>query len=194
MIRAPHTSPRLAGSFACAILLFLFAPRALAHDGPPYPIFVDENIADWTVSVWADPDVGTGTFYYYLTAPRGHKTDEVIVRAISSPEDGKSPEVAGESEAAKPTEPFQQIGKLQFHHRGYWTTRLVFERTGEEGAPLGELTYRLNVTPPGLGKVNLLWFSFPFILIGGLWLRTLLAQRAHERAATVPTSPETTPR
>jgi hypothetical protein len=166
----------LLSRLACAALL---ASPAAAHDGPPYPIFVDEAVGDWTLSVWADPDVGTGTFYYYVTAPAGHAADELTVEAIAVPADATTAEVTGESVRAEPGEPFQLIGTLAFDHRGTWHTRFVV-RAG--GALRGELACDLAVTPPGLGTFDLLWFSFPFLVIGGLWLRVLLAQRAHDRA------------
>jgi hypothetical protein len=166
----------------------LLAAPAAAHDGPPYPIFVDESIESWTVSIWADPDVGKGTFYYYLTAPAGRAPEEVRLRVTSAPEDGSSGEVSGLSEPARAPEPFQQLGTLEFERRGLWRTRFFLERTDDPSTVLGELTYTLDVTPPGLGRVDILWFAFPFLLIGGLWLRVLLAQRAHRRAVRSPTS------
>ena len=32
--------------------------RALAHEGPPYPIIVNKSAGPCVLSVWADPDVG----------------------------------------------------------------------------------------------------------------------------------------
>ena len=159
----------------------LLLPPAAAHDGPPYPILVDEVVAGWTISVWADPDVGTGTFYYYVAPPAGRGPLDVRIEAISVPAEPRSPAVAGTSEPARPREPFQQIGTLEFGHRGRWPTRFVVHPSGSENV-LGELTFDLDVTPPGLGPRDVLLYGFPFLLIGGLWLRVLLAQRAYERA------------
>lgn len=170
-------APRLVAGFAagCALL----APRAAAHDGPPYPIFVDEDVGGWTVSIWTDPDVGVGTFYYYVVGPAGDPSTDLAVRVSSSPQDGRSEEVTAVSVLAEPGEPFQLVGELPFHHRGLWDTRFAFERAG--GDVVGELSYELDVTPPGLGAFDLVWFAFPFLALGGLWLRALLAQRAHDR-------------
>ena len=41
-----------------ALAAALATSTAAAHDGPPYPILVDEALDGWTLSVWADPDVG----------------------------------------------------------------------------------------------------------------------------------------
>ncbi len=164
---------------ALAASLALLAPRAAAHDGPPYPIFVDEEVGGWTVSIWTDPDVGVGTFYYYVDGPGGAPSSDLLVRVTSSPLDGRSEEVTAASVVAEPGEPFQLVGELPFHHRGLWDTRFAFELPG--GAALGELSYELDVTPPGLGAFDVLWFAFPFLALGGLWLRALLAQRAYDR-------------
>jgi len=170
---------RAAGRAVCVALLAL---PALAHDGPPYPILVDEQVAGWTLSVWADPDVGTGTFYYYVSAPPGQAADALRIQAISVPADGAAPQVTGQSEPAQAHEPFQHVGTLEFAYRGKWPTRFVILAGEAESMVLGELAFDLDVTPPGLGALDILWFAFPFLAIGGLWLRVLLGQRAHDRA------------
>jgi hypothetical protein len=39
---------------------------AYAHEGPPYPILVDHPLKQGKLSIWSDPDVGAGTFHFYL--------------------------------------------------------------------------------------------------------------------------------
>lgn len=172
---------RLETLWAGVAWLTLLAPRAAAHDGPPYPILVDEVVAGWTLSVWADPDVGTGTFYYYVAPPEGRGALDVRIEAISVPEEPRSPPAAGLSEPADARDPYQQIGTLQFGHRGRWPTRFVVHPNGSDSV-LGELAFDLDVTPPGLGPLDILLYGFPFLIIGGLWMRVLLAQRAYDRA------------
>lgn len=174
----------------CALVAACLAKNAIAHDGPPYPIFVDEPFDDWKVSIWTDPDVGTGTFYYYVEAPDGHSPTELVFHVSSRPLDGLSGASTGDSVPAEPDEPFQSIGELEFSHRGTWETRFELLLT-DEGArrPLGTLDYELDVTPPGLGAVNLLWFALPFLAIGALWWRGLMAQRAHDRSEARASSP-----
>ncbi len=170
-----------------ALLFTALAPRATAHDGPPYPIFVDEKIGAFTLSIWTDPDVGTGTFFYYIEAPDGVTSDHIRIQASATPVDETSPAVTGSSELSEPGEPFQQIGTLEFDHRGQWSTRFEIRTTDPTGssstAPelsIGSLHFALDVTPPGLGAIDLLWFALPFLMLGGIWLRVLLAQRAHD--------------
>lgn len=173
-----------------ALFGVLFAPRAEAHDGPPYPVLVDESLQGWTFSVWADPDVGTGTFFYYLEPPDGTDARDVVVRVVSEPVDGSAPLVQSLSIAAEPDEPFQQVGELPFAHRGAWATRFVLESavSADDGgvadaAVIGARAIELEVTPPGFGFFYALWFAIPFATVGALWLRALCAQRAYDRVA-----------
>src|SRR5690606_31855498 len=48
--------------------LLLPAP-VRAHEGPPFPIIVDERVGPYVVSVWTDPDIGIGTFFVVLEPP-----------------------------------------------------------------------------------------------------------------------------
>ena len=171
------------------LLLGALAPAARAHDGPPYPILVDERVGDWTLSVWADPDVGEGTFFYYVDHAAGAAPEELRIRVISEPLDKTSGTVVGESVASEPGEPFQQIGTLPFDHRGLWATRFELHPRDRRDEVLGTLTFELDVTPPGLGAIDILWFAFPFLVVGGLWLRVLLAQRAYDRAHSEESAP-----
>lgn len=162
------------------------AAGAHAHDGPPYPIFVDEPAGPWSLSIWTDPDVGTGTFYYYLDGPPG--APAVVVEASArGPEPGIAP-VSAASVPAEAGEPFQQVGELPFERRGTWPT--TFRVIDAEGRVLTTLEHDLDVTPPGLGPVDLLLYILPFAVIGLFWARALLAQRAFDRASLDPQRPE----
>jgi len=39
----------------------------------------------------------------------------------------------------------------------------------------------VEVTPPGLGTIDLLWFLFPFLGIAFLWTKALLRRRPWSR-------------
>lgn len=167
----------LLGLTALAVL----APRANAHEGPPYPICVDEPVGPITLSIWADPDVGEGTFFYYVEPP----LDGVRVEAFAQFQglagaDGEAG--VGELEArgvsADPDQraAYQQIGTLPFERRGDWKMTFSVLR-GKES--LGQVQLPVEVTPPGLGRLYLLWYAIPFFAAAAIWLRMFLASRAY---------------
>lgn len=158
----------------------LLASTAAAHEGPPYPILVDETVAGLTLSIWADPDVGEGTFYYYVDGPLEGLEIEAVARPLSAPPrntegaDWTRIEVRGSSSPAPERAPYQRLGSLPFAYRGTWHARFLVRRPGAQG----ELTYDLDVTPPGLGPLYLLWYAVPFATVAAIWLRVLLKRSA----------------
>ena len=50
------------------IFIFLFTKITNAHEGPPFPLFVDKKVDRYLVSVWTDPDVGTAQFFVIVNA------------------------------------------------------------------------------------------------------------------------------
>jgi hypothetical protein len=84
---------RLGSLLLAAGLLLAVSARADAHEGPPYPILVDKTLGPCVVSVWADPDVGTGTFFFILEpTPGGRLPDDVRVELGVRPTSGRLPE------------------------------------------------------------------------------------------------------
>ena len=49
-------------------LTALNVPLARAHNGPPFPIIVDQRVGPCIVSLWTHPDVGVGTFFVMVDA------------------------------------------------------------------------------------------------------------------------------
>ena len=158
-----------------SLLLALAAP-CLAHDGPPYPILVDEPFGDRTLSVWADPDVGTGTFYLYIPEEEDAPTDTPAISAWVMPSDERLPEVRCQAVLANSWQPYQRVIKADFDDRGFWRVRFTLD-SAETPA---ELSSEVEVTPPGLGRIDLLWFLSPFLLVGFLWAKAVLQRRAYE--------------
>ena len=158
------------------------------HDGPPYPILVDEPVGEGTFSIWADPDVGVGTFYYYVEPGVGAEAGAgaragLRVLASAAPADGTAERREAWSEPAEPHEPFDLVGELPYSHRGLWPTRFEVWSAAEPEARLAEFTLEVDVTPPGLGAIDILWFAFPFAAVGFLWVKTLLARRGQDTDA-----------
>lgn len=177
-----------------ALALFALCGVAAAHDGPPYAILVDQPLGTALLSVWADPDVGTGSFFFYVEREREPVFPDGLRISLSAhPID--DPELVRESEAVLPREgePFQLFGELPFDFRGTWRTRISWKTDDLEG----ERTLDLNVTPPGFGPIDILWYLFPFLGVGFLWAKALLRRRASREPSVArrpaPQSPSADP-
>ena len=160
---------------APALLLLALQSGASAHDGPPFPVAVDQPLAGQNISIWADPDVGIGTFYVYVEpASAAEALLPVTIHAV--PDDPRWSEAETELVPADPEAPYQLIGEVPFEARGMWKV----EFAPGSGEPF-EL--EIEVTPPGsLGPIDILWFAFPFLAIGFLWVKGMMRHRAHDRA------------
>lgn len=162
--------PFLHRPLALAAVLALTAGVASAHDGPPYPVLVDRDLAGHVVSIWADPDVGIGTFYVYVSDV---EAGDPVLRISVWPTDEHKSEAAFTAVPAEEDEPFQLVGEVDFDRRGEWEARFHFE--GRDGSD--EVTLPIDVTPPGAGTIDLIWFLGPFLALAFLWVKVFLKRR-----------------
>jgi hypothetical protein len=172
-----------AGALAAAV-----AP-ARAHDGPPYPIVSDAVAGPYRISIWADPDTTddgppAGQFWIVI---------DPLVQGTSLPQDTRSNISVAPLDRPGPTrtgrtapvsnQAGRQFVALLLDHEGRFAVRAEIE------GPLGparldtevEATYDLR--PPPL---MLAVYMMPFVLVGFLWVKLLLARRrrwsgAHRR-------------
>lgn len=153
------------------------APPAAAHDGPPYPILVEQPAGAVLLSVWADPDVGTGTFHVYLeppadgrALPRGCEV-EVLVQPVG----GRLPERGWRAERFRVSDQrLHLVAEVEFDAVGEWTARFVVRCGGERA----EAETVVEVTPPGQGPVlDFVLYLFPFVAVAVLVVRALLRGR-----------------
>lgn len=153
-----------------AFLVF-FAASAAAHEGPPYPIFTDRAVGPYTVDLWGDPDVGTGTFYILVNG--SPEEEGVAARLEVRPSSGRLPWAAHEA----PREPVRKglrfVGLPAFDAEERWDVRVVL--AGPRGT--GEAQAAVDVTPPDLGRSGLWFFALPFLGVGALWAKALSARR-----------------
>jgi hypothetical protein len=197
--RAAIDSPLRRRRIGIGVALTLLAAPAPAHDGPPYALIVDAAFAGRTLTLYADPDVGVGTFYFYFEPPES--ASALPIRIGARPADGRLPEAFTAAEPAREKAPYQIIAEVPFDRRGAWSLRLLAEAPADagDGNPPGasaaswtprELRLDVDVTPPGsLGPVDILWFLSPFAAIAFLWIK---AMRQRRRAASeVPPDPPT---
>ncbi|MFL6282076.1 MAG: hypothetical protein ACJ74Q_02785 [Pyrinomonadaceae bacterium] len=152
-------------------LLFALQARASAHEGPPYPLFVDKNVGPYLVSVWADPDVGAGTFFVAAEAARGGApADDLAVEVCVRPAGGRLGEecYAARREGVRDRAQFKT--EVPFDRQELWHTRVRLRSS----LGVGEAAADVEATPPGLGRWDLLLYLSPFAAVGLLWLRAAL--------------------
>lgn len=149
---------------------------AMAHQGPPFPVLVDQRVGPYVASVWTDPDVGTGTFFVVLEAPKGRKLPaKTTVRIGVQPVTKRLPEVFYDA-APEPVDEGARFGaQVKFDKQEMWRTRVLLD--GPEGG--GELATTVEATPDGiLGPVGSLVYALPFVAVGFLWIKAVLRRRA----------------
>jgi len=49
------------------LIVLLLARITAAHEGPPFPLFVDQKIDHYIISLWTDPDVGDALFFVIVS-------------------------------------------------------------------------------------------------------------------------------
>src|SRR5688572_11423989 len=109
--------------------LLAAARQASAHEGPPYPILVDKMIGPCLVSVWADPDVGVGTFYIILDPPQGGQgvtlPEDVTVEIGVRPVSGRLAESRYKSVRESVRNRTQFKAEVPFDAQERWLTRIL---------------------------------------------------------------------
>lgn len=166
---------------AAAAAVLLAAPPAGAHEGPPYPILVDREIAGVKLSVWADPDVGTGTFHLYVEPLDGgpELPERCEVRVLAMPVTGRLPERGYQAEPSRRSDRrHHYVAEVDFDSAEDWRTRFVLR----SDLGRGEASTVVEVTPPGQGPLlDFVLYLFPFVAVGFLAVRALLKGRRVSR-------------
>lgn len=154
--------------------------RAVAHEGPPYPVLVDKTLGPCVVSVWADPDVGTGTFFIVLEpTPGGKLPDDIRVELGVRPVSGRLPEAFYAAGREDLRGSVQYKALVPFDAQELWRVRVRLQSS--QGG--GEVTTDVEATPPGYGRWDLLLYLLPFAAVGLLWLRAIVKGRGRGRVA-----------
>jgi hypothetical protein len=158
-----------------ALLAFLLTTPALAHQGPPFPILVDQKVGPYVASVWTDPDIGTGTFFVILEPPKGGKLPKgTKVRIAVQPVTGRLPEAIHPAELQSTQEGERYYAAVPFDQGGKWHARVLLD--GPQGG--GILNAEIEPTPDGtLGPVASLIYLVPFLGIGFLWFKAAMRRR-----------------
>jgi hypothetical protein len=157
------------------IVLLPGALPAGAHQGPPFPILEDRRAGPYAVSVWTDPDVGTGTFFVVLEPPEGRSLPaKTRVRIGLQPVSRRLAEVIYEAEPQKAGYGARYFTPVRLDKEERWRARVLLD--GSEGG--GELTAEVEATPDGtIGPIALALYLMPFLAVGFLWLKAVLRRR-----------------
>ena len=151
--------------FFCLLCLFV-ARTARAHEGPPFPLFVDQKVEPYVVSVWTDPDVGTALFYVIVsTQQEAAPPADLQVQIGVQPASGRLAEVFYTTQRENVQGQTQYGTQVHFDAQEFWRVRVRLQST------LGsaETSATVEATPPGYGRWDLLIYLLPFLAIGVLW-------------------------
>jgi hypothetical protein len=160
-------------------LLLVIGLPAAAHNGPPFPIIVDRHVGPYVISLWTHPDVGTGLFWVMMEPPRGTAVPKDLKIAIGvQPVSGRLQEKRYAARLDTSSAQVQYIAEVPFDAQELWRVHVLLDSS----AGHGESTATVEVTPPGLGRWDLLWFASPFAAVAFLWFRALARRRRRTSA------------
>jgi hypothetical protein len=156
------------------LLVLVCASAAAAHNGPPYPIITDQRVGPCIVSLWTHPDVGTGTFFVMVDPLPGASVPKDLTMKIGvQPESGRLPEVVYSAWHEDLRGQVEFKTEVQFDQQEYWKVRLILASS----AGNDEAFSRVEATPPGFGRWDLLLYLLPFLGVGFLWASALVKRR-----------------
>jgi hypothetical protein len=155
---------------AVALLAICGGTRAWAHLGPPYPIMQDRKVGPYTVSVWANPDTGIGSFFVVIDPPKGGNVpSDIKVWVAVGPVSGRLPEQRFSAWREKLRDRVEFKADVPFDKEEEWRIRILLSSS----AGGGETGTNVQVTPPGLGRWDILLFALPFVGVGVLWFKAM---------------------
>src|ERR1700759_1315891 len=116
-------------------LLVLCAARpARAHLGPPYPIMQDRKVDPLTVSVWANPDTGIGSFFVIIDPPKGGIVpSDMKVQVAVQPVSGRLPERAYGAWREKLRDRVEFKADVPFDKEEEWRVRILLTSSAGSG-------------------------------------------------------------
>jgi hypothetical protein len=160
---------------AAVILLLIPLEIARAHEGPPFPIVNDRQIGNMLVSVWTDPDIGTGTFFVVLEPLKGHMLPDGITIDIGvTPVSGRLEEVLYRAEPQEVRHGARHFTEVQFDQGERWNVRVLIKSADGSGI----ITSEVEATPDGtIGPMGMILYLLPFLAVGFLWLKAVMRKR-----------------
>jgi hypothetical protein len=122
------------------------------------------------VSLWTHPDVGTGTFFVIVSPqPRQTCPEDLRIDIAIQPASGRLREVRYHTWRDNVRGQVQYKSEVTFDAQELWNVRLIVQSSQGDG----EATAKVEATPPGLGRWDLLFYASPFLAVAGLWFRAI---------------------
>ena len=149
-------------------IVLLLAMVASAHEGPPFPLVVDQKADPYVLSIWTDPDVGTALFFVILNSPE--PPADLRVQIGVQPVSGRLPEAFYPMERENVQGRIQYRAQVYFDAQELWRVRVRLESAQGNA----ETVATVEATPPGYGRWDLLVYLIPFLAIGALWAVAML--------------------
>ncbi len=163
-----------------ALLVMFPVLRAQAHEGPPFEI-INEKSPPYQISVWSDPDIGTGTFFVVLEPiddDRFIEPDSVLVHV--APVSAPHLEAGFHAGPQRVRYGARYYTEVPFDSGGFWHVRVQVAGAGR----LHQTETDVEVTPDGtIGPIGLIVYLVPFALVGFLWLKAFLRRRSEREHA-----------
>lgn len=159
-------------TFRTLILSLFFSGLLHAHEGPAFPILVNQKIDANNLSIWADPDTGEGSFFVYLEGPESSSYSIVVHATAADDPREKLVQSAILTEKLDGKASYKAI--VPFTRAIMWNVEFQLK---QNGSTQKSFIIPLEVTPPGPNKLEFAVYFLPFILVGFLWLKVVLAKR-----------------
>ena len=145
------------------IVVFFFVKSVTAHEGPPFPLFVDRKVDPYVVSVWTDPDVGEALFFVIVNTPE--LPPDLRVQIGVQPVSGRLGETFYTAERQNLQGQVQYRAQVHFDAEELWRVRVQLQSARGNA----EFVENVEATPPGYGRWDLLIYLIPFLAVGALW-------------------------
>jgi hypothetical protein len=144
------------------LVILLLVRTTLAHEGPPFPLFVDQKVDPYVVSLWTDPDVGDALFFVIIN---GQPPPDLQVQIGVQPNSNRLPEAFYPAQRENVSGQVQYRTLVHFDVEELWRVRVrLLSSQGN-----AETVATVEATPPGYGRWDLLVYLLPFLAVGVLW-------------------------
>jgi hypothetical protein len=161
------------------LLAIFCAPDAAAHNGPPFPIITDERVGPCVISLWTHPDIGTGTFFVMVDPlPGATIPKDLKVQIGVTPVSGRLPEAVYSAWLEDLRGQVEYKTEVQFDQQEYWNVRLILSSSAGDGEALS----KVEATPTGFGRWDLLLYMLPFLGVGFLWVNAIVKRSRLRRS------------